>query len=196
MSKFSIETRVNDEMLKEMIEIDKMFFTGDDIGVFDKCKEWIKINPDIYTVLLFEGRVIGCINFMPITDKAYKLFKQGKLKDYELKREDVVQFKSKEPLKCLLTGIAIIQEYQDCEAVKILWSGLLNKLKAFNVTISGVVADCVSKQGEKFVKQRLDAKFIINSNNGKIYEGNSIIDAVDSLIYFKNFLIHHGATCR
>lgn len=31
---------------------------------------------------------------------------------------------------------------------------------------------------------------------GKIYEGDSIIEAVDSLNYFKNFLIYYGATCR
>ena len=31
---------------------------------------------------------------------------------------------------------------------------------------------------------------------GEVYVGNSIVDAVDSLIYFKNFLIHTGATCR
>lgn len=29
-----------------------------------------------------------------------------------------------------------------------------------------------------------------------VYSGDSIIDAVDSLIYFKNFFIHNGATCR
>lgn len=31
---------------------------------------------------------------------------------------------------------------------------------------------------------------------GKIYEGDSIMEAVDSLNYFKNFLIYYGATCR
>lgn len=31
---------------------------------------------------------------------------------------------------------------------------------------------------------------------GKIYEGDSIMEAFDSLNYFKNFLIYYGATCR
>ena len=31
---------------------------------------------------------------------------------------------------------------------------------------------------------------------GNVYTGNSIVEAIDSLIYFKNFLIYHGATCR
>ena len=32
MSKFSIETRVNDNLIKEMIELDKLVFKGDNIG--------------------------------------------------------------------------------------------------------------------------------------------------------------------
>ena len=31
---------------------------------------------------------------------------------------------------------------------------------------------------------------------GEFNAGNLIGDAVDSLIYFKNLLIYHGATCR
>lgn len=47
MSKFSIETRVNDTLIKKMIELDKLVFNGRDIGVFEKCKEWIRSNPNI-----------------------------------------------------------------------------------------------------------------------------------------------------
>lgn len=71
-----------------------------------------------------------------------------------------------------MTAVAIKEEYQDGEAIIELWNGLLNKLKSLNLTISSVVADCVSKHGEKFEKQRLNAKFITNSNGCKVYEGN------------------------
>lgn len=172
MNKFSIVHHVNDTIIKEMIEIDKLFFKGNDVGVFDKCKEWIKSNKDIYTVLMQDKRVVGCINFMPITEEAYQKVLQGKLKDYQISKNDIIQFKSKKPLKCFLIGIVIRTEYQDSDAIIELWNGFLNKLKSMNLTISSVVADCVSEQGENFVKQRLNAKFITNSKGGKIYEGN------------------------
>lgn len=70
MNKFKIMNKVNDDLIKKMIELDKLVFKGDDIGAFDKCKEWVGINPDIYTVLMADNKVIGYINFMPITDKA------------------------------------------------------------------------------------------------------------------------------
>lgn len=172
MSKFNIVTRVDDNLIKEMIEIDKLFFKGDDIAEFNRCKEWVRCNPDIYTMLMQDDKVIGYINFMPITENAHQMVLQGKLKDYQLTSEHIVKFQSDKPLKCYLTAIAIREEYQDTEAIIKLWNGLLNKLKTLNLTISSVVADCVSNHGEKLVKQRLNAKFITNSNGGKIYEGN------------------------
>ena len=164
MSKFNIVTRVDDNLIKEMIEIDKLFFKGDDIAEFNRCKEWVRCNPDIYTMLMQDDKVIGYINFMPITESAHQMVLQGKLKDYQLTSEHIVKFQSDKPLKCYLTAIAIREEYQDTEAIIKLWNGLLNKLKTLNLTISSVVADCVSNHGEKLVKQRLNAKFITNSN--------------------------------
>lgn len=172
MSKFSIETRVNDTLIKEMIELDKLVFKGDDIGDENKCKEWVGINPDIYTVLMADNKVIGYINFMPITDKAYNKVKQGKLKDYELGKDDIIAYSSNKPLKCLFTSIVIHPKFQTGHALTRLWKGFINKLKSLNVTIVSVIVDCVTEMGEKCAKNYLGAQFITNSNNGKIYEGN------------------------
>lgn len=172
MSKFKIETRVNDALIKEMIEIDKSVFKGNNIGAFDRCKEWVKSNPDIYTMLMQDDFLVGYINFMPITDKAYHAIKQGKLNDWQLESKHIVQFKSNKPLKCLLTSIVIREDFQNTDAIIELWNGLLNKLKSANLNISCVIADCISEHGEKLVKQNLNAKYITNSKGGKIYEGN------------------------
>lgn len=172
MSEFNIVNHVNDVIIKEMIELDKLVFKGEDIGAFDKCKEWVKRNPDIYTVLMQDDKVIGYINFMPITDKAYQAIKQGKLKDYELNNDDIISFSNCKPLKCLFTSIVIKPECQDTQAITELWNGFINKLKTMKFNISSIVIDCVSEMGEKFIKQHLNVKFITNSHNGKIYEGN------------------------
>ena len=172
MSKFSIINQIDDNLIKEMIKLDKLVFKGEDIGVFEKCKEWVKINPDIYTVLILDNKVIGYINFMPVTERAYNKVKQGRLKDYELADDDIIAYSSHKFLKCLLTSIVIKPEYQDTEAIIELWNGFLNKLQLMSWTISGIIIDCVSEAGEKFVKEHLNAKYITNSNGGKIYEGN------------------------
>lgn len=172
MSKFRIVNQVNDTLIKEMIELDKLVFKGDDIGDEDKCKEWVGINPDIYTVLMADNKVIGYINFMPITDESYNKIKEGKLKDYELNTDDIISFSNCKPLKCLFTSIVVHPDHQKGLALKTLWKGFLNKLKSLNLTISSVIMDCVSYLGEKCAKSYLGAEFITNSHNGKIYEGN------------------------
>ena len=172
MSKFSIVNQVNETLIKEMIELDKLVFKGDDIGAFDKCKEWVKRNPDIYTVLMADNKVIGYINFMPITDTAYNKVKQGKRKDYELGKDDIIAYSSNKPLKCLFTSIVVHPDYQKGLELARLWKGFINKLKSLNLTIVSVIMDCVTEMGEKCAKNYLGARFITNSNNGKIYEGN------------------------
>lgn len=172
MKKFSIVNQVNDNLIKEMIELDKLVFKGDDIGNYNKCKQWVKINPDIYTVLMYDEKVIGYINFMPITDECYNKIKEGKLKDYELNNDDIILFSNHKPLKCLFTSIVIKPEHQNTQAIIELWNGFINKLKTMKINISSIVIDCVSEMGEEFIKQQLNAKFITNSHNGKIYEGN------------------------
>ena len=64
-----------------------------------------------------DKRVIGCINFMPITEEAYQRVLQGKLKDYQISQKDIIQFQSQKSLKCFLIGIAIRTEYQDSNAI-------------------------------------------------------------------------------
>ena len=172
MSKFSIVNQVNDTLIKEMIELDKLVFKGEDIGAFDKCKEWIKSNPDIYTVLMLDNKVIGYINFMPITNEAYLLIKQGQLKDYELNTNHIVKFTKDVPLKCLFTSIVVHPDHQTGLELARLWKGFLNKFKSLKLTISSVIMDCVTEMGEKCAKSYLGAQFITNSHNGKIYEGN------------------------
>lgn len=172
MSKFNIVNQVNDTLIKEMIELDKLVFKGDDIGAFDKCKEWVKRNPDIYTVLMQDDKVIGYINFMPITDESYNKIKEGKLKDYELNNDDIISFSNCKPLKCLFTSIVTHPDHQKGLELARLWKGFINKLKSLNLTIVSVIMDCVTEMGEKCAKNYLGARFITNSNNGKIYEGN------------------------
>lgn len=172
MGEFSIETKVNDGLIKEMVELDKLVFKDKDIGNFVKCKEWVKINPDIYTILMKDNKVIGYINFMPITDESYNKIKEGNLKDYELSHDDIISFSNSNSLKCLLTSIVINPDYQDSKAIIELWNGFVNRINKMKINISGIVSDCVSEKGEKFIKKHLSVKFITNSHNGKIYEGN------------------------
>ena len=170
-SKLKILNKVDDDIIKKMIEIDAVVFKEEDRGTLEGCKKWLKCNPDIYTVLMNDDEVIGYINFMPITTDAYIKIHNGQLKDYELQPKDIINFFENGTFNCLLTSIVIKPEYQDTNAVRELWKGFLENLKQKKLKIDKVIIDCVSEDGEKFVKRNLKAKFVTNSVEGKIYEG-------------------------
>ena len=171
MRGFEVKYRADDTLINGMIELDNLVYNGDDVGVEDKCKEWLKVNPDIYTILMCGDKVVGYINFMPLNDEAYDLIKLGKLKDCQLTTKHLMEFKTGEALKCLLTSIVIHPNYQMGSAIVWLWRGFIAKLQALNLNIESVIMDCVTDIGERCAVKYLDAKFITNSNGGKIYEG-------------------------
>ncbi|MBE6124602.1 MAG: hypothetical protein E7184_03655 [Erysipelotrichaceae bacterium] len=170
MTNFRIENEVNDSYLHQMINLDKEVFQGIDIGSFSKCKEWLSVNNDIYTMLLCKGKIIGYINFMPIKNEFYQKMKSGQAKDCDIKRKDIEEFNNAS-VKCLFTSIVISKEYQNTLAITYLWSGFIKKMKSLKVNISNIIMDCVTELGEKFAIKYLNAKFICNSSTGKIYEG-------------------------
>lgn len=168
---YKISNKVTDELLKEMIELDNSVFEGQDVGDFSKCKEWLSANEDIYTVLLLDDRVVGYINFMPITDECYYKFRAGLVKDYQLTGKDILRFSTTQPLNCLLTSIVIEKSLRDGQAIKFLWDGFINKIQRLKAKIGKVILDCVTIDGENFAKRNFNAKFLSNSNGGKVYEG-------------------------
>ena len=169
---YKLITQINEKILKEMIALDEEVFKKEDVGIFSKCKEWISANPDIYTVLTYENKVIAYINFIPISNTFYRKFKTGKLKDLSLTSKDIISFNSSRPIKCLFTSIVIHQNFRNGETFEKLWKGFINKLKGFDFKISSIIMDCVTNIGELCAIKFLDGKFICNSATGKIYEGN------------------------
>ncbi len=162
-----------DKMIKSMIELDKSVYQGQDVGTFKQCKQWLSVNRDIYTILLCDNEVVGYINFMPLTDACYNKFLSGKYKDYELTTDDVLPFKVGNN-KCLFTSIVIHKKYQNTLAVARLWQGFRSKIKTLKqngIMVSSVVFDCVTDIGEAFANNYINAKYICDSHNGKIYEG-------------------------
>ena len=168
---YKILTQVNDKLIYEMIELDKIVFKGEDIGSFEKCKEWLSANADIYTVLLYKNKVVGYINFLPIKDNIYQLFKMGSIADFQISKDDVLKFEKGATLNCLFTSIVIHPYFQTGLPLIKLWLGFINHMKKFKIHIDNVIMDCVTEIGEKCAKNYLKAKKIRKSKHGYIYEG-------------------------
>lgn len=172
-NEFKIIDNVNENLLKQLVELDKSVYKKSDMCEIDICKNWLSVNKDIYTVLLYNNKAIGYINFMPITKDCYDNFAKGAKKDYQIKCDEILPFSKIGVNNCLLASIVIHKDFQNGVAIKYLFNGFKEKLLNFakdNIKISKIIFDCVSVDGEKFVKKYFDAKLIRVASTGKIYE--------------------------
>ena len=172
-NKWEIYYKMDDETLKEAIELDKQTFDDIDTVSFDHCKSWLKRNDQIYTVLKYDGELVGYTNFIALTDECYNRYREGAGKDYFLQSTDVVPFKKGKNNKCLMLSIVIKKEYRDGEAIKILSGALRDRINDFEkqgIHISHVIQDCVSMDGIKFALNFFNARYVCDSLGGKIYE--------------------------
>lgn len=159
--------------IEKAIKLDRLVFSSLDIGDIKRCMEWVKKEPNIYTFLWLNKKLIGYINLMPLYADEYKRVLSGKLRDYVIDSKHIKPFK-KGDNKCLFDSIVIHPKYRDTEAILRLWNGFIykiNELESQGIHISSVVADCVSVDGIKYMINNFKSRYVCNSSGGKIYEG-------------------------
>lgn len=172
---YEIKHKLEKDYLRQMLKLDINNYNKDDQGLYDTCMSWYLKNNDIYTILLDEKKkVIGYINFVPLTPDSYELFRKGKIYDMELTQNNILPYSSNSKVSCLLMSIVIQTEYRDTEVVKILTKALYEKLdnisKEKNVKIERILADCVSADGVKYVSYQGFQKIMDTKRNTVLYE--------------------------
>lgn len=98
------------------------------------------------------------------------------MKDYRLSIEDILPFEHGNN-RCLFMSMAILQEYRDTDATNMLRQAFDKKIKMLEgkgVYIKDVVIDCVNLDEIEYSIKRLNARYIKNSYNGKIYYTNDM----------------------
>ncbi|MBO4569751.1 MAG: hypothetical protein J5689_00840 [Clostridia bacterium] len=170
--RFEIINKATDSDILEMIELDKCCYVGNDVGDFKKCVAWRNICPEIYTAIKIDGKIVGDINFMPITKTCYNQIRLGKKKDYEIDISDVLNFQKGDNY-CLFMSIVISKDFRSTKALGYLLDGLKLKLNNFNkqgIIIKNIVADCITPEGESLAK-RFNGNYVCKTKtNSKIYE--------------------------
>lgn len=170
---FKICHQPTDNDLREMITLDKKVFNASDCMSYDKVKTFYQLNPEIYTVIKFNDKVIGYINFTGITKECYFSFCNGNNKDYLLSIKDIAPFIQGENYG-IITSIVLEKDFRDGKAIKLLTNAFKHKIKILEKSgkyFFGLVCDCVSIDGIKYVINNFNGKYLCNSDYcGKIYK--------------------------
>lgn len=175
MVQYRIKNFVSLEDVKTMCEIDKKNYKVNNQVDFETCKSWYDKNPRIYTAITHNSKVIGYINFMPITEECYNNFKTGKLLEQGITADDILIMEPNNSYYCLFSSVVVDKAYQNTEAFTYLISSFYKNMLRFttenNIKITSIIADCVNNKIEQFVLNS-GFKKVLKNKNYKIYEGN------------------------
>lgn len=175
MGNFRIKTFVSIEDVKAMCELDKKNYKTNNQVDFETCKSWYDKNPKIYTAITHNNKLIGYINFMPITEDCYNRFKSGELLEQGIMPDDILVMEPNNSYNCLFSSVVVDKKYQNTEAFTYLISSfyrnMLKLIKDNNIKINTIIADCVNKRIEEFVLSS-GFKKVLKNKNYNIYEGN------------------------
>ena len=175
---FDVVFSVTKKDIKQMIKLDKKAYLGSELVDLNRCLEWLKKCPEIYTCLKYNKKIVGYINFMPVTKNSYDKMKSGKKKDFEFEIDDICHFEAGENY-CLFTSVVIDSKLRFTNAMTFLFLGFkskLIKLKEKGVIIKNIICDCLTKEGEALAKH-FNGRLVAKTNTGsKIYEFDNIYE--------------------
>lgn len=161
-------------MIKEAIEIDNIVYPIEYRGDYDTCLSWLEKNPDIYTMLLDNDRVIGYINAMPTREYSFnylnEIIKEGGV---EIIPEEIFSYDDPRVFGIYICSIAILPSYQDTKAIDFLLGKFFMRLSEIlgdKVNSLTFLAQVISEDGEKFCN-RLGLIEIKDCGNMKLYGG-------------------------
>jgi len=155
--------------------LDKLVY--DDIYqvTVEQCEEWIAVNPDIYILAkdIHTNRFIAYANLMPVTDECYERIKKGDFIDTGITPDMLLSYDMPFPYSLYFSSIVIHPDYQNTEVFMEIYNAIVDKfinLGKHEVFIRRMVADAVTKNGEKFCKLFGMTKIKGSSHNSSLYE--------------------------
>ena len=170
MSDFLIKNLVSKNDVKSMLEIDRIVFKNENNVPEDIVMSWYNKNPNIYTAIFDKQKLIGYINFMPITKECYDSYLTGKYGENNINSDDVLIYKPNEKYYTLFSSVAIDPKYHNSSVFTHLITNFYKNMKDYltanNITIISTIAECVNSKMEKFVANSGFKKI-----KNKIYEG-------------------------
>ncbi|MBP5665420.1 MAG: hypothetical protein J6X87_04005, partial [Clostridia bacterium] len=161
--------QVTAEDIREAVLLDTLVY--DDIYRVDttRCEEWFEVNPDIYVMAKDSntGKLIAYVNILPVTDECYDRLKMGDFIDTGITADMILSYDMPFPYSVYFSSIVIHPDYQNTAVFMQLFNAIIKKfisLGEHDVFVRRMLADAVTKNGEKFCKL-FGMKKVKNSNH-------------------------------
>lgn len=161
--------------IREAVLLDTLVY--DEIYHVDttQCEEWFAVNPDIYVMAKDSqtGKVIAYVNLSPVTDECYERIKNGDFIDTGITADMLLSYDMPFPYSVYFSSIVIHPEYQNTEVFMQLFNAIVSKfiyMGNHEVYIRRIIADAVTKNGEKFCRLFGMNKIKSSDHQSALYE--------------------------
>lgn len=161
-------------MVKDMIEIDKLVYREEFQGTQEVSLSWADKNPDIYTYMLDDttGKVVGYINAMPIKEELADKIVKGESFDTDISASDILTFEDDTTYTLYFCSIAVHPEYRGTTAFTALYNAFimhLIHLTERGIYITKLLADGVTAKGARMCRLSGLDKLLDTSYGSEIY---------------------------
>lgn len=163
------------EDIKQAVYLDRLVY--DDIYYVDttQCEKWFDVNPDIYIMAKDTkiNRIIAYVNISPVTDECYERIKNGDFIDTGITADMILSYDMPFPYSLYFSSIVIHPDYQNTEVFMEIFNAIVDKfiiLGEREVFIRRMIADAVTKNGEKFCRLFGMTKIKGSDHDSSLYE--------------------------
>lgn len=176
-NKISIITgkQVTIDDISQAVYLDTLIY--DDVYRVDttQCEEWFAVNPDIYVMAkdMKTKRIIAYVNISPVTDECYERIKKGDFIDTGITSDMILSYDMPFPYSLYFSSIVIHPDYQNSQVFMEIFNAIIDKFIALGeheVFIRRMIADAVTKNGEKFCKLFGMKKIVSSDHTSSLYE--------------------------
>ena len=155
--------------------LDPLVFDDIYLVTVEQCEEWMAANPDIYVLAKDNqtGRFIAYANLTPVTDECYERIRNGDFIDTGSTADMVLSYDMPFPYNLYFSSIVIHPDYQNTEVFMEMFNAIVDKFITLGdreVFIRRMIADAVTKNGEKFCKLFGMTKVKDSSHDSSLYE--------------------------
>lgn len=167
------------EEIKQIVLLDALAYNDTYQTNTNQCEEWFEANPDIYVLAkdIYKDSIVAYTDITPISDGCYDLIKQGEFIDTNFTADMILSYDMPGPYNLYLGSIVIHPDYQNTEVFMEMFNAIIDKfikLGEQEVFVRRILADAVTKNGEKFCKLFGMTKVNDSFHNSSLYEVSMI----------------------
>lgn len=166
--------QITNAYIDQAVEIDKLNYSDQLVGINSYCYRWHERNQDIYTMIIdpITDNLVGYINAMPLEKDYYNQIKKGKTIDTMIPDNVIRKYDFPDFYFLYFSSIGIHPSYQNTSAFRILYETFVNKLIDLarkEIFLVEIIADAVTPEGLRLCKYAGMKEYCKTNHNSAIY---------------------------